>query len=298
MAHTHHAPDDASHSDAHHHHAHSPHPHGTLGHEQPDAGSMATLLDLDAAVTGHYLDDVAGRIEALVTRPTRVIDLGSGTGTGTLALARRFPTAQIVALDNSTELLERVATAASRDGIDDRVRTVTADLDHALPAEVIDVDIAWASSTMHHFADPGALLSSTFAAMRPGGVLAVVEIDELPTFLPADTAEGEVERRLRASANARHWNAHPDWSSTITDAGFELVDTIDVVTHIDNPPHAARDYAALWIGRARNGLADEITDDDRTVLDRLLGDGPTSVSARDDLVVDARRVAWLARRPA
>lgn len=290
MAHTHHA-----HSHGHPHHGH---PHGTPGHDQPDAGSMATLLDLDAAVTGHYLEDVAGRIETLAARPGRIIDLGSGTGTGTLALARRFPTAQVVALDNSTELLERVAAAASRDGIGDRVRTVAADLDSALPPEVCDVDVAWASSTMHHFADPGALLSSTFAAMRPGGVLAVVEIDELPTFLPAGTAEGEAERRLRASANARHWNAHPDWSSTIIAAGFDLVDTADIVTHIDNPPATARDYAALWIGRARDGLADEISDDDRAVLDRLLGDGPTSLAARDDLVVQARRVAWLARRPA
>ncbi|MDL9945410.1 class I SAM-dependent methyltransferase [Gordonia sp. ABSL11-1] len=284
---------------AHTHHAHTHgHPHGTPGHDQPDAGSMATLLDLDAAVTGHYLDDVADRIEGLSPRPARIIDLGSGTGTGTLALARRFPTAEVVALDNSTDLLERVAAAASRDGIADRVRTVTADLDSALPAEVCDVDVAWASSTMHHFADPGALLSSTFAAMRPGGVLAVVEIDELPTFLPAGTAEGEVERRLRATANARHWNAHPDWSSTIAAAGFDLVDTADIVTHIDNPPGTSRDYAAFWIGRARDGLADEIPDDDRAVLDRLLGDGPTSLAARDDLVVQARRVAWLARRPA
>ncbi|RIJ57888.1 class I SAM-dependent methyltransferase, partial [Clavibacter lycopersici] len=69
-----------------HHHPHAPHAHGAAD------PSLAVMLDLDARILhGHLLElttwirrlarDTAGRV---------VVDLGAGTGTGTVALARRF----------------------------------------------------------------------------------------------------------------------------------------------------------------------------------------------------------------
>ncbi|AZG46104.1 Trans-aconitate 2-methyltransferase [Gordonia insulae] len=293
---------------------------------------MATVLDLDAVVAAEYLTEVPDRIAAFVAEPGTIIDLGSGTGTGTLTLARRFPAADVVALDNSPKMLARVADAAATAGLADRVHTMTAELDTALPDQLTGVDVAWASSTLHHFADAEALLRSTLRALRPGGILAVVEIAEPPTFLPADSADGAVELRLREAIIGHGWNGGsngqdhspslrsplhhspslrsplhhspslrsplPEWAPVITAAGFEIVETRDIVTALDDPPAEAAEYAVAWLSRVRVGIADDLSPADLAVLDRLLLDGdPTSLRRRDDLTVRSRRVAWIARRP-
>jgi predicted O-methyltransferase YrrM len=75
----------------HHHHQHGP-------AAEPDEAAMAELLDLDAEVLHSYLSEVTACIDALAAEPPhRILDLGSGTGTGALALARRFPGAGIIA---------------------------------------------------------------------------------------------------------------------------------------------------------------------------------------------------------
>ncbi|GAB88927.1 putative methyltransferase [Gordonia rhizosphera NBRC 16068] len=260
---------------------------------------MATVLDLDAVVCGEYLTDIPDQIAERIVEPRTIVDLGSGTGTGTLALARRFPTARVVALDNSSDLLTRVAGAAADAGLADRVTITTADLDAALPSGLTDVDVVWASSTLHHFADPDALLRSVYRALRPGGILAAVEIDELPTFLAAGSGGHEMELRLRSAMADGGWNAHPDWAGTITAAGFELVETRIVVTDPADTPERTADYAVAWLTHARSGLAESLTASERAALDALLSDDdPTSLRRRDDLALHARRIAWIARRPA
>ncbi|EHK85761.1 methyltransferase type 11 [Rhodococcus pyridinivorans AK37] len=130
---------------------------------------MAEVLDLDAAMNRPYfeslLDRVAGQLER---EPRTVVDIGAGTGTGTLALARRFPHAQLVALDRSAGMLERLRKTAAYNGFGDRIRTVEADLDAGLPA-VGAIDLAWAALSLHHIEDPDATLRQLAEAMAPGG---------------------------------------------------------------------------------------------------------------------------------
>ncbi len=286
---------------------HDHHRHGAAGHSHhatttPDAIAMAAVLDLDAAVCGEYLDAVPRRLAELLPErtglaPITVFDLGSGTGVGSVALARRFPTADIVALDASEELLRRTRQRADDAGVGDRVRTAVADLDSALPTDITHADVAWASSTLHHFADPDALLCSVFDALRPGGLLAIVEIAELPTFLPPNSPDAALERRIQPSAGGG-WHGDLDWSSTIRDAGFEIVDTLDIVTNPDQTPSATNDYAATWLGHMRSFASDSWTEEDQRSLDALLSDDhPSSLRRRDDLSVHARRTAWIARKP-
>src|ERR1035437_8225055 len=57
-----------------------------------DDSAMAELLDLDAEVLHAYLSEVTALIQQLAAElpPRRILDLGSGTGTGALALLQRF----------------------------------------------------------------------------------------------------------------------------------------------------------------------------------------------------------------
>src|ERR1035437_8261020 len=146
----------------------------------------------------------------------RILDLGSGTGTGAFALLQRFEGTEVIALDISAQLLSRLRDKARVLGVADRVRTVQADLDAGWPA-VDTVDLVWASSSLHHLADPDRVLIEVFAALRPGGLLAVIEMGSFPRFLPDDLGFGHpgVEARCHAVLAERRADDMPhlgsDW---------------------------------------------------------------------------------------
>lgn len=277
------------------HHTHSPgHPH--THHE----AGLADLLDLDAEVLGAYLDEVTAWAEPYApVRPRVIADVGAGTGTGSVALARRFPDAEIVAVDRSASMLDRVRATAREHGLAERIRTVLADLDTTrLPVD--EVDLAWAASSLHEVADPDRVLRDLHAGLTPGGLLVVVEMDELPRFLPDDTGQdrpGLEERCLRALTEAG-WNAHPDWHAHLERAGFEVVDRQRFSTEATAAQSNTVRYASTYLARIRDALDDRLDRDDLDRLDRLLSPGsPEHLARRPDLTVRSVRTAWAARRP-
>src|SRR5579871_3011610 len=124
-------------------HAHGNHPHdshGTHGahgshdsHGAGDAG-MTDLLELDGEVLHDYwsaaLDWVRDAAAAGTVR--RLLDLGAGTGTGAVGLARRFPGAEVVAVDVEPGSLALLRDKAGRLGLDG-VRAVETNLDEGWP---------------------------------------------------------------------------------------------------------------------------------------------------------------------
>jgi SAM-dependent methyltransferase len=95
-----------------HHHLHDHRGHHSTA--QPDDGAMAELLDLDGEVLHSYLSEVVAWIHELAADrpPRRILDLGSGTGTGTFALLERFAQADVVAVDVSQQLLDHLGQKA------------------------------------------------------------------------------------------------------------------------------------------------------------------------------------------
>lgn len=287
------------------HHGHQHHDNAG-GFDEPD---MAELLDLDAEVLHAHLTDVtawlAKSAESAGDIPVRrLLDLGSGTGTGTLALLQRFPDAEAVAVDASAPLLHRLRDKAQARGVAERVRTVQADLDEAWP-DFGDVDLVWTSAALHHMADPDSALREVFAALRPGGLLAVVEMEGFPRFLPDDLGIGEpgLEARLHELTSHEHAERVPhlgaDWGPRLTAAGFTVESERRFAVDLLPPlPAATGRYAQAMLRRLRDALADRLGADDRSVLDTLLdSDGPDSVTRRGDLTVRTERPAWLVRRP-
>jgi ubiquinone/menaquinone biosynthesis C-methylase UbiE len=284
----------------HHHHD------GHLHHGPPGGGhpaGLAELLDLDAEVLHAYLDEVTTWVERLAgDSPRRILDLGAGTGTGTVALAQRFGQADVIAVDKSEEMRARVRDKAVAAGFADRVSAVQVDLDTAWPA-VEPVDLAWAASSLHEMADPGQVLANVFGALRPGGLLAVAEMNAPPRFLPDDIGLGRpgLESRVLAIVQQvqANWNPHPDWAPHLEQAGFAMLGqrtfTIDLP-----PPHPAAvgRYARTYLRRIRPVVESKLSAADLTALDTLLAsDGPASLTRRTDLVVRGARTAWAARRP-
>ncbi|KDQ70790.1 class I SAM-dependent methyltransferase [Streptomyces halstedii] len=296
-------------------HAPAPHaadPHGTghhrHGHAAPDGAGprdgLARLLDLDAELFAPYRAGVLDRLAHLAgDGVSRITDLGAGTGTGTFALLERFPGARVTAVDTSPDMLALLTAAARERGLDGRLATLEADVTEGPPGPA-GADLVWASAALHHFGDPAASLAGIRAALRPGGLLAVAEMDGMPRFLPEDVVPDRpgLEGRLRAALDALHAERVPhlgdDWGAHLTAAGFtvELEHAEDLELRAPLPEGAGL-YAYLVLARVRETLDGRVAGEDLAALDALVGGGPDDVRHRDDLVVRTRRELWVARRP-
>jgi SAM-dependent methyltransferase len=267
---------------------------------------LAELLDLDAEVLHSYLSDVTAWVrQQAAAEPRRVLDLGAGSGTGTIALARCFAGAEVVAVDQSADMLARVRSRAAGLGLAGRVTTVQADLDAAWPA-VEPADVAWASNVLHELARPDRVLADAYAAVRPGGLLAVAEFGAWPRFLPDDLGLGRPGLEARCHAALESEAAGPptphgtDWGPRLAEAGFAPVARRTFAIDLRPPlPPAAGRYARAYLRRIRPGLDGRLDAGDLAVLDTLIdSDGPDGLLRRADLRVRSTRTAWAARRSA
>ncbi|MFF3200807.1 class I SAM-dependent methyltransferase [Streptomyces sp. NPDC002962] len=270
---------------------------------QHDAGDQSEILDLDAEVLAEHIASITAWLPVR-TSPSRVVDLGCGTGAGTLALLERFPGAEVTAVDVSDTHLHRLREKAVAAGAADRVRIVRADLDAPAWPALGTPDLVWASASLHHMAEPGRALRQVHDLLAPGGLFAVVELAGFPRFLPESAPEDApgLEERCHAALD-RHHAEHlshrgADWGTELAKAGFtvegERTLTVDIGPARTD---AVGRYALTSLRRMRAGVASALTAEDLTALDRLLDtDGPHGIVHRTDLGVRTERTVWAARR--
>ena len=103
----------------------------------------------------------------------RALDYGAGTGLLTLNLQPNV--ASMLAMDSSTGMLEKLAQKLAAAGIGN-VQTRQWDLE-AQPFPENGFDLAVSSMTLHHLRDVPLVFSRLAALLRPGGWLAVADLD-------------------------------------------------------------------------------------------------------------------------
>jgi ubiquinone/menaquinone biosynthesis C-methylase UbiE len=285
-------------------HTHTPHHGASHGHHHehgPDG--QAEILDLDAEVLAEHTASITAWLP-LHTGPYHIVDLGCGTGAGTFALLDRFPDAHVTAVDASAEHLQRLRTKACARGVQERVRTVQADLDEAAWPDLGSPDLVWASASMHHMAHPDRALRTVHDALAPGGLFAVVELAGHPRFLPENAPKDRpgLEERVHAAADRLQAEHMPhrgaDWGPMLTAAGFTVEDERTIAVNIEGSRSEAIGLYALGIlQRIRSVIAERLSPEDLTALDQLLDtSSPHSILRRDDLTVRTERTVWAARR--
>ena len=102
----------------------------------------------------------------------RVLEYGCGTGLISRALGPDVAT--ILAVDTSPRMLEVLRKKAWEEGIGN-IKTLAHDLSQK-PLPDNDFDVVLSSMTLHHIPDVEALLDQFFAALKPGGSLAVADL--------------------------------------------------------------------------------------------------------------------------
>lgn len=107
--------------------------------------------------------DLIGRVHTPI--PAAVVDLGCGPGSMTALLSHRWPTADVLGIDSSVDMIEAAGTHA-RPG---RLRFAAGSIpDWVAPP----VDVIVSNAALQWVPDHVALLPGWAAALRPGGALA------------------------------------------------------------------------------------------------------------------------------
>jgi 2-polyprenyl-3-methyl-5-hydroxy-6-metoxy-1,4-benzoquinol methylase len=136
-----------------------------------------------------------------------VLDVGCGPGTITVDLAARVAPGRVVGLDVSAAPLDEARALARRSGVPVEFGVGDA---YALAFPDDAFDVVHAHQVLQHLTDPVAALREMARVCRPGGVVAVRDVDyAATTWYPADPGldswlalYGQVARRNDAEPDA------------------------------------------------------------------------------------------------
>lgn len=168
----------------------------------------------DLGWRGRLHHEIANRTASLaaatVPAPTRVLDLGCGTGYLLRALAYCYPDAeQLVGIDAAPEMVRTASATAA----DDRLTFAVGVAEHiGYPDETFDLIVS--STSFDHWSDQQAGLSECARVLRRGGQLVLVDQFSLwltPTLLTSRRGKARTRRRatrllLRAGFYSPHWH--------------------------------------------------------------------------------------------
>ena len=109
-----------------------------------------------------------------VTKETRALDFGSGTGLVTASIADKA--AEVTAVDSSREMMRVLRDKADAAGINNII-TGTHDI-HDLSDTGKSFDLITSSMAIHHVADPEELFGEFYRLLKPGGWIALADLEE------------------------------------------------------------------------------------------------------------------------
>lgn len=160
-------------------------------------------------------------VEELGLSPGLVVaDVGAGTGVFIGLLAEQVgQQGKVYAVEIAPRFIEYLRERAEQQGLTQVKVVVGTPRSVELPDASIDV--ALVSDTYHHFEYPVSMLSSLYAALRPGGQLAVIDFERIP-----GVSRKWVLDHVRAGKEV--------FVAEIEAAGFELVEEIPVSGLVEN----------------------------------------------------------------
>jgi malonyl-CoA O-methyltransferase len=130
-------------------------------------GRAARDYDAAAELQQRVRGELLERLDLVRIEPAAVLDLGTGTGHAAVGLKRRYPKAQVVALDLAESMLQE---AGRRQTLLRRFRRVCADAAR-LPFRSGSFDIVFSNLMLQWCNEPDRVFAECRRVLRPGGLL-------------------------------------------------------------------------------------------------------------------------------
>ena len=149
-------------------------------------------------------------LSQLALKPGMVVaDVGAGSGLFSRPLAKAVaPTGKVYAVDIQQDLLDHINQRAKQENIGN-IQTVLGEYDDPkLPAR--NVDLAFINDVLHHIQHRAVYLKALGTYMKPGGRIAIIEMDKNDPKTP----HRNQPELLVAREEILQW---------MSDAGFKLV---------------------------------------------------------------------------
>lgn len=172
----------------------------------------------------------------------RILELGCGTGNFSLALATRYPTADLTVVDAAQEMIDvtRGRIASVHPAFEGRVRFITGRFEElALEPEAFDVVASCIS--LHHVRDKAPLFNTIHHALEAGGRFCFADqMRAAPESInqrhwedwlsfcrePGNCTDAEIEQLLEHAAEFDHYETAGQHLRILNDAGFTEVDCL------------------------------------------------------------------------
>lgn len=173
----------------------------------------ATRLERDGR---EVADNRYAIVDQLALRPgLDVADIGAGSGMFSRIIAERVaPSGNVYAVDIAENLVEHIAETAREEGLDNLHAMLGEPRDPGLPENSVDRILV--VDTYHHFEYPQEMLAHIKSALRPDGLFLLVEPERIQGVTPPP-----IISMVRAGKGTV--------TDEILDAGFELVDDVDLM---------------------------------------------------------------------
>lgn len=147
-------------------------------------------------------------------RNYRLLDVGCGTGRLVHLLARQADAEQLVGLDYSPVMVQKLSKKTIEAGLERKVHAVVADSER-LPFADQSFDIVTCCNSFHHYPHQPEVIRGFHRVLRPGGLLLLVDgfRDNVIGWVVFDVGVATVEKDVH----------HAPWSevhSMISAAGF------------------------------------------------------------------------------
>lgn len=135
-----------------------------------------------------HLASVESALAAIDSAPIRALDLGTGTGAAAVAIARRWPEADVVGVDIAPQMVEEARRKLPAE-LGSRVRFDVADAAH-LPFPDASFDLVVLANMIPFFDELERLVA-------PGGavVFGYSGGSETPIYVPAERLRSQLQRR-------------------------------------------------------------------------------------------------------
>lgn len=135
-----------------------------------------------------------------------VLDVGCGAGADTIEMGHATgPTGRVVGVDSDPEMIEEANRRAAREGVSAWVGHQVHDATD-LPFADNAFDACHSERVFMHLPDPGRVFAEMVRVTRPGGLIAVIDIDG--GSLSIDTEESATERQIVRFWAAKHNNGY------------------------------------------------------------------------------------------